>query len=329
MRKIHLPLVFMLCGALHAFAQTECKPFAPESTRVVQSGPVKSVMGPLADFDPCHKSVQLETPSFFAKKRGDKAPLVIISHGGGGLGGYERDFARVLNQNGYATLLFDAFEMNGLTSGSDLLLYHMSNGARQRMLYKVTYGAYQWAVGHPKVDSSRMFVQGLSNGGSVSINMAGAVDPAHVRGVVAEGGPAAGIGFPNEIKVPLLLIYGSADVYGGTHPTDFMHLRGNPCGFNEHYPLAPAGFAAVCNRNAGRDDSMPSPYAWYQTLKSAGADVRFELIEGAGHGMMFSDFSSSGRKLPDGRSFFQSRGASSIERQRVQKMVLDFIESKL
>ena len=112
MKHLRLVLVcsFFLWGT--AWAQADCRPFNPENTKIVDRGPVKTVSGPLADFDPCHKSVRLDTPSFFAKKRGDKPPLVIIAHGGGGLGGYEREFAKLMNQQGFATLIFDAFEMN-------------------------------------------------------------------------------------------------------------------------------------------------------------------------------------------------------------------------
>ena len=217
-----------------AWAQSDCNPSSPEDTQVVDRGPVKTVIGPLAQFDPCHKSVKLDTPSFFAPKRGDKPPLVIIAHGGGGLGGYERDFAKLMNQQGYATLIFDAFEMNRLTPGSDLLVFFMSNGGRQRMIFKATLGAYQWAMKNEKVDTKKIFIQGLSNGAAVALNMAGAVDGAHVRGVIAEGGPSAGIGFPDDIKVPVLLLYGTADNYGGLQQDDLMHLRAMPCGFNDH-----------------------------------------------------------------------------------------------
>jgi dienelactone hydrolase len=150
------------------------------------------------------------------------------------LGGYERDFAKLMNQQGYATLIFDAFEMNRLTPGSDLLVFFMSNGGRQRMIFKATLGAYQWAMKNEKVDTKKIFIQGLSNGAAVALNMAGAVDGAHVRGVIAEGGPSAGIGFPDDIKVPVLLLYGTADNYGGLQQDDLMHLRAMPCGFNDH-----------------------------------------------------------------------------------------------
>jgi dienelactone hydrolase len=322
----------VILGALlgsSAWAQSDCRRFSPEDTQIVDRGPVKTVIGPLAEFDPCHKSVKLDTPSFFAPKRGAKPPLVIIAHGGGGLGGYERDFAKLMNQQGYATLVFDAFEMNGLTPLSDLLVYFMSNGGRQRMIFKATMGAYRWALKSDKVDTDKFFIQGLSNGAAVALNMASAVDSAHVRGVIAEGGPSAGIGFPDDIKVPVLLLYGTADNYGGLRQDDLMHLRAMPCSFNDYYPLAPEGFAQSCNRSSNSANPMPSPLAWYETLKTQGKDVRLELIEGGGHGMMFADFSSSSRQLSGGRMFYRSQGASADTRQKLQKLVLDFLASKL
>ncbi|MFM7012719.1 MAG: alpha/beta hydrolase family protein, partial [Betaproteobacteria bacterium] len=211
----------------------------------------------------------------------------------------------------------------------DLLVYYMSNGGRQRMIYKATLGAYGWAVKSDKVDTSKIFIQGLSNGAAVAINMAGAVDAANVRGVIAEGGPSAGIGFPDDIKVPLLLIYGLADNYGGLQQDDWMHLRAMPCSYNDNYRLAPVGFTQTCNRMSNPTDPMPSPQSWYEVTKAKGGDIRLELIEGGGHGMMFADFTSSSRQLAGGRMFYRSQGASADTRQKLQKLILDFIENKL
>jgi dienelactone hydrolase len=108
-----------------------------------------------------------------------------------------------------------------------------------------------------------------------------------------------------------------------------MHLRAMPCGFNDHYLLAPEGFAQICSHSSNPANPMPSPLAWYETLKNKGQDVRLELIEGGGHGMMFADFSSSSRQLSSGRMFYRSHGAASATRQKLQKLVLDFLASKL
>jgi dienelactone hydrolase len=313
----------------NVWAQGQCVPFSPENTKVVASGSVKTVEGILADFDPCHRSVQLRMPPLFAKKLGDKPPLVIIAHGGGGVGTYERDFVKLMNRNGFATLLYDAFEMNGFTPFSELLLYQMRNSAKQRMIYRATVGAYEWVQKNDKVDVGKIFFQGLSNGASVAINMAASPDGKNFKGVIAEGAPAAGIGFPDAISVPILMIYGSADVYGGTRADDFMHLRGNACLQNDYYELAPKGFSESCNRNANSSDSMPKPLAWYEKIKSKGGDIKFELVDGGGHGMMFDNYSASVRQLPGGRSFYISHGASADARTRLEKLVIDFLVSKL
>ena len=326
MRSIFI-CIFLL--ATNAWGQSHCVPSSPENTKIMDLGFIKTVRGPLADFDPCHRSVQLSMPSIFAKKRADKPPLIIIAHGGGGVGGYERDFAKLMNQNGFATLLYDAFEMNGLRSGSELVLFQMANAARQRMIYKATLGAFQWVSKNDKLDSNKIFVQGLSNGGSVAINMAASTDGKNLKGVIAEGAPAAGIGFPNEINVPLLMIYGSADVYGGITADDFMHLRGNSCGQNEYYELAPKGFSEDCNSSTNSFNHMPTPIAWYERIKSKGGEVKLELVDGGGHGMMFDNFSGSVRPLIGGRSFHMSRGAGPDARKRLEKLVIDFLESKL
>jgi dienelactone hydrolase len=326
MKYVGALLLFFFGNAL---AQSQCVPSSPENTKAVASGSLKTVEGSLADFDPCHLSVQLDMPSLFSKKRGDKPPVVIIAHGGGGIGGYEREFAKLMNQNGFATLLYDAFEMNGLTSGSNLLLYEMRNSARQRMIYKVTVGAYQWVLKNDKVDVNKIFVQGLSNGASVAINMASSTDGKNLKGVIAEGAPAAGIGFPNDINVPLLMIYGSADVYGGSRADDFMHLRGNACLQNDFYELAPKGFSEACHRNSNSNNFMPTPLAWYEQINAKGGNIKFELVEGGGHGMMFDSFSSSVRSLSGGRSMYTTRGASGDARTRLEKLVIAFLESKL
>lgn len=335
--KTSFLLAFALLPAAIALAQApaassssaHCRPTPPDATRVVDIGPLKTVVGPLADFDPCHHSVKLDFPGFFATKREGKAPVVIIAHGGGGLGAYELDFARLMNRHGFATLVFDAFQMNRLASGSDVVLYQMRNAARQRMIFKATWGAYQWLLASDRIDTSRMFVQGLSNGGSVAINIAAAADPRHLLAVVAEGAPAAGIGFPDEVKVPLLMIYGAADNYAGSAAEDWMYARDGPCLQNDFYPLAPRGYAERCNRTVATEGRMPSPIKWFESVNSRGPDLRFELVQGAGHGMLFSDFSGSVMTQPNGRKFYRSHGAGPGERQRIQAMILAFFESRL
>jgi hypothetical protein len=74
---------------------------------------------------------------------------------------------------------------------------------------------------------------------------------------------------------------------------------------------------------------MPSPQSWYDSVKAKGQDVRLELVEGGGHGMMFAEFTGTSKQLPGGRMFFISHGATADTRAKLQKLVLEFIESKI
>ncbi len=74
---------------------------------------------------------------------------------------------------------------------------------------------------------------------------------------------------------------------------------------------------------------MPSPQGWFENLKAKGFDIRLELMDGGGHGMMFSDFTSSAKLLPGGRLYHISLGATADTRSKAQRLVLEFLESKL
>jgi poly(3-hydroxybutyrate) depolymerase len=196
----------------------QCVAYDKSSHQLVQIRPgYHNVRGTLADFNPCHSTVKLSMPGLFSAKIAEKPPVFIIVHGGGGLGKAETNLSAALNSAGIATLVFDAYQMNGYTreEGFTLFLTGMTNDARQRMTYKVALGAYKWLIQNQSIDSSRIFVQGLSNGGSVVANIAGAVDPKHVRAVFPEGASPSGLGFPLNINVPVKMIYGKLDNYGG------------------------------------------------------------------------------------------------------------------
>ena len=53
----------LICGAV--IAQADCRPSGPEVAQLVEIRPgFHRVTGPLAEFDPCHRSVQLSLPTF-------------------------------------------------------------------------------------------------------------------------------------------------------------------------------------------------------------------------------------------------------------------------
>ena len=63
-----------------AQAQDDCKPAPAGVAQLIEIRPgFNRVQGPLADFDPCHRSVELSMPGFFADKLAEKPPLLILS----------------------------------------------------------------------------------------------------------------------------------------------------------------------------------------------------------------------------------------------------------
>lgn len=271
-----------------AWAQSDCQPAPPDVAKLIElRAGFHRVEGPLAEFDPCHRSVQLSMPGWFASKLADKPPVMIIAHGGNGPGSAEQEMVRRLNARGVATLLFDAYEMNGFNyRGTSLFLTGTTNESRQRMIFKATWGAYQWLKRHAAIDASRLFIHGLSNGGAVALNMAAVVEPEHVRAVFAEGAPSAGIGMPDRVRVPLRLVFGKIDNYGGKTEDDWMHTRTDPCALNRASPLAAAGTTQRCSFTINPSEQSISPQTWGEQLKAQGQPVDFWFYDDAAHGLL-------------------------------------------
>ena len=242
--------VCLLPTALWAAECTSPSPVSPELV-LLRAGQF-TVKGELAEFDPCHSSVKLDGVDHTGQAL---KPLVILVHGGGGgndVNGYENWFKKF----GLAPLKFDAFQMNIPEKAAipGFMNTKMSNESRQRMLYKVALGAYRWVIKQKGVDTSRVYVFGISNGAAVAANLAAVVDPIHVKRVFAEGTPGAGIGLPNKVKVPLTLVYGKKDNYGGLTETSWMYERRSPCTFNATMPELPDGSSKDCNGDQTRLD---------------------------------------------------------------------------
>ncbi len=172
-----------MAGALGAQPAVTC---LPDQRGAMELLPIRpqfyTVAGRIGGFDPCEAKVKFRIPA------GSVKPALMISvHGGGGihdvLGSDEAFF-----KQGFATLAFDAYAMQGLT-GRDSLFWARSvtNEARQRMIYSTALAAYRWAIERSDIDPSRIYLFGISNGAAVVANLAGVVDPAHIKGVIAEG----------------------------------------------------------------------------------------------------------------------------------------------
>lgn len=310
-------------------AQADCRPAPPDVARLVEvRAGFHRVEGPLADFDPCHPSVDLSMPGFLSDRLPGKPPLLIIVHGGNGPGAAEREMARRMNARGVATLLFDAYAMNGFQyRGTPLFLTGVTNESRQRMILKVSLGAYSWAQRQERIDASRLFVHGLSNGGSVALNMAALVDASRVRVVFAEGLSPTGIGMPDRVKVPVKLVFGRLDNYGGKREDDWMHTRSDPCAFNRPSPLAAPGTARLCSGLANPEAVTPTPQAWGEAAVTEGQPVEFWFYEEAAHGLLAGSLVKGMRVYGTGPSAQTRYGWTGASAEAAARFVGDMMRA--
>lgn len=330
MRILFLIIFTLVSSATNA--QGNCRPAPPGVAQLIEirSG-FHRIDGPLADFNPCHRSVQFSMPGFFADKLAEKPPLMIIVHGGGGPGGAEQEMARRMNSRGVAALVYDAYEMNGFQyRGTPLFLTGTTNESRQRMIFKVTVGAYEWAKRQSEIDTSRIFVHGLSNGGSVALNMAAVVEPEHVRAVFAEGPSPNGIGMPDAIRVPLKLVFGKLDNYGGKTEDDWMYTRADSCALNQASPLAASGTAQRCSASVNPFERTISPQTWGEARLKEGQPVEFWFYADAAHGLLAGLIDKGVRVYGSGSSAqprFGWTGATPAAANRFTEDVLNTIRS--
>lgn len=280
----NLPKLLTACGLLLAIGQAhaqDCNPAPKDVASLRQLRPLfHTVDGPLAGFDPCHASTKFQK-SLFA----NKPPLMIVVHGGGGLDTATRNAADGFRSKGFATLVFDAYEHNGFNQGWRFWGSQATNEARQRMIYKVTLGAYEWALKRTDINTSQIYFHGLSNGAAVVANLAGAVSPDHVKGIFAEGLPGMGLGLPDQINVPLRLVFGKLDNYGGSAEDEWIWLRQEPCFVNVVDFIQPKGNAQACSPTANPRSLSQKPIDWYEEKKRQGADIEVWYYDNAAHGI--------------------------------------------
>lgn len=107
-------------------------------------------------------------------------PGVLVVHGSGGGGGYERDYARLLARHGYAAFCVEYFGVPGRPDALD------------RIPLSYFGRAIDWLLDRPDVDSERVGAVGFSRGGEAAMLVGAHFD--RVGAVV--GYAASGYAFP-------------------------------------------------------------------------------------------------------------------------------------
>lgn len=302
-------------------AKIDCIPDAQGRAELLEIRPkFYSIKGSLGKFDPCHASVKFRVPE--GKTR---PPLMISVHGGGGINDVINS-DQAFYDKGMATLIFDAYTMQGLPSKPSLFYGRsMTNESRQRMIFATALHAYKWAITRSDIDTNRIYIFGISNGAAVVANLAAVVDPSHVKGIISEGVTPIGMGLPNEIKVPMLLAFGRLDDFGNTNPTGRRWDLSGPCRFNRKIDTAPPGSTDTCSFSVGGGD-IPTPLDWVKTVNKNNVELRVEYFEDMAHSAFFGPLRIRRATWANGVTAGASLGATTEAREKFMHSMLRFID---
>jgi dienelactone hydrolase len=91
-------------------------------------------------------------------------PAMVLAHGCNGIGVVETQWARMLREWGYATLVVDSFRGRGL-------IEVCTNGGTLTSVQRIpdAYGALRILATHPRVDARRIVLMGFSHAGALSM----------------------------------------------------------------------------------------------------------------------------------------------------------------
>ena len=319
---IQFLLLFLISGTA-GWAQPTiiCKPTEIGQAKLEAiSANFFTVSGQLGGFDPCDPSVKFRIPD-----GAKKPPLIISVHGGGGIQDVLRS-SDVFYREGFASLAFDAYSMQGIR-GRDFKFWGFSvtNEARQRMIYATAFAAYKWAIQRDEIDTKRVYLFGISNGATVVANLAAVVNSDHVKGIIAEGITPIGIGLPDKVAVPILLAFGKLDNFGNPDPNGKRWELVGPCRLNILFPDAPQGTSRYCSGASNSGGQTPSPQSWAERIKSGGGIVEIVFFDDMAHSAFAGPLTIRVTTWNSGEKFGASIGATESARAEFLKSIKDFI----
>ena len=269
---------------------------APPTTATLEAVGTRgwfTVRDPFATFDPAHPSVDIWAPGGEAK-----APVIVYAHGGAGFRADDRARIEMMRRNGFATISFDAYDMNGLEDW-EFVSRRVINSGKQNLIWNVFRGAVDHALQGDAWDNRNVFFYGGSNGGRVILHAGAAISDERIRGIISEAPAATGFEL-GDYDVPTIVSFGGLDTWAGKSPTDFVWLR--------TYPSSP-----VSIKN------------WVDERQQAGRPVEFVLYENAGHLLFDGPLEEVTVKRGDKIAFTAFKGAAEGVLELYERDVREFV----
>ncbi|TMM51446.1 hypothetical protein FEE95_21855 [Maribacter algarum] len=252
-----------------------------------------TTLEPFAKFNPSHKSVEIWTP-----EDENKVPLVIYAHGGAGFREDDRRRVEMLRNNGYATISFDAYEMNDLDW--NFVTRKVTNTGKQNLIWEVFKGAVAYATQNGNWDRRNIFFYGASNGGRTVLYAGNELINKNVRGIISEAPAATGYSL-GELKIPTIILFGKMDNWAGKSDTDFVWTR--------TYPTSPISIES-----------------WLNSQRSKGHPIQFIFYENAGHLLFEGPLEKVTVRRGENIAFTAYQGADELVPQKYEQDVTSFIK---
>ncbi|MBC2846851.1 dienelactone hydrolase family protein [Winogradskyella flava] len=252
-----------------------------------------TTLEPFAKFNPSHESVEIWTP-----EDENKVPLVIYAHGGAGFREDDRRRVEMLRNNGYATISFDAYEMNDLDW--NFVTRKVTNTGKQNLIWEVFKGAVAYATQNGNWDRRNIFFYGASNGGRTVLYAGNELINKNVRGIISEAPAATGYSL-GELKIPTIILFGKMDNWAGKSDTDFVWTR--------TYPTSPISIES-----------------WLNSQRSKGHPIQFIFYENAGHLLFEGPLEKVTVRRGENIAFTAYQGADELVLQKYEQDVTSFIK---
>ena len=155
-----------------------------------------------------------------------KVPVVVYAHGGAGYREDDRARVAMFRRNGFATISFDSYVMNGFDDWN-FVSRQVANSGKQSMIWGVFKGAVAYAAENDRWDTRNLFLYGASNGGRVVLHAGSEMGTGNIRGIIAEA--PAGSGFTlRDYDTPTIIPFGALDTWAGKSDTDYVWKRTYP-----------------------------------------------------------------------------------------------------
>jgi dienelactone hydrolase len=273
-----------------------CKSTPSGTLKPVGSRGWHTTVGPYAAFDPKHKHVEIWTPN-----HQKNAPLIIYAHGGAGYREDDRARVNLMRRNGFATISFDAYEMNGLDW--QFVTRRVTNEGKQNLIWAVFEGAFEYARTNDDWDNKNIFLYGASNGGRTVLYAGSKLNNESVKGIISEAPAATGYEL-EDYNIPTIILFGKLDTWAGKSDTDFVWKR--------TYPNSPISIEQ-----------------WVNSLKEKGRPIDFIFYEQAGHLLFEGPLEKVTVKRGDKIAFTAYQGADENVLKQYEKDIIEFVNTYL